>query len=801
MLSALGPLAHESVDQAQRRPIRYISARRAHAEPRSVLAGEGFPQPHPPLNTPTPAPPSQSQRPPGAPPKVRVQDLLLANLYDEVVQPFVAEGAGLVRQWRAHVSEGAPRPTARPPELINIGQDCMPEWARGVVWDCRDPEDRRPLAPSRGHPVAAKCISAQAFCTAAAELGYPDLDIIAQLSDGGVRANHDRLELKTVLAWHHGSATKHFAAADSAMLGDLSNGWLPPATPGFHLPFIPCRLVPKGVALQPKVRRLPDGSVEEWLKARVTTDDSFPRDGSSPNAAVPADQAGILLPRPTDLARAAAIAASSGLTIGLYAIDCADAYRYMIMQALDQWTQCTLWADGVHVEPRGVFGQAFMPNRFQRASMLAVALARKRQREFDARFPPPAPPAWWLDRRTDGGSLSYAHVYIDDTCGCSTTDIIPRSQWPPELLAIDLGEGPYPETAEGVGPWRPRPWAEAAALAGGEPAHPESRVAIHARIAVGVFRGMKFDISTPKLQISNRIIQLGFSTELDAQRLRVPEAKKEAMLSLVRQLRSPALAPRELVDRLVGRLAHVAHVLPGLLSHLHAGYSMTKAMVHRRSAGGEQVRHRPRWLRVQGNSDAQAAFQLLLDVAESMLSDNDGVPLAVRRVFPDPIMHRLPLIVTDASGVVGFGGWTIRGDELLAVGEPWPPSIAVALASRSQFSVAAAELFTIGATAAALAVQGPWAVAVGDSQAAAGAVDKGSSSVAGMRAVIAILRAATPGTAWLCAHVPRDVNWVADALSKLEFERVRSWAASLGLRLAVLPTPEWVLEALLAAVP
>jgi hypothetical protein len=34
----------------------------------------------------------------------------------------------------------------------------------------------------------------------------------------------------------------------------------------------------------------------------------------------------------------------------------------------------------------------------------------------------------------------------------------------------------------------------------------------------------------------------------------------------------------------------------------------------------------------------------------------------VRRVFPDPIMHRLPLIVTDASGVVGFGGWTIRGD-------------------------------------------------------------------------------------------------------------------------------------------
>ena len=68
--------------------------------------------------------------------------------------------------------------------------------------------------------------------------------------------------------------------------------------------------------------------------------------------------------------------------------------------------------------------------------------------------------------------------------------------------------------------------------------------------------------------------------------------------------------------------------------------------------------------------------------------------------------------------------------------------------------------------------------------------------MATMRAMLSILQTASPGTAWLAAHVKRDVNWVADALSKLEFDRVRQWAEGIGLRMMLVPVPEWTAEAL-----
>ena len=43
------------------------------------------------------------------------------------------------------------------------------------------------------------------------------------------------------------------------------------------------------------------------------------------------------------------------------------------------------------------------------------------------------------------------------------------------------------------------------------------------------------------------------------------------------------------------------------------------------------------------------------------------------------------------------------------------------------------------------------------------------------------------------------MNWVADALSKLEFDRVRQWAEGIGLRMMLVPVPEWTAEALALA--
>ena len=800
ILEALGAVAAESVEAARHRPVRYISVRRAHAEPDDVLATEPFPDPHP-VDPSEPAPPlREPDWPMGAPERVAIGDLFLANAYELVVRPWIQRAARRAQAWRAFVSGVGPRPSGVV-ENINLGQDCMPTWARGIVWDTRDPSDCRPLAPSSGPMAGNRLVSAAAFAEAAATLVWPDRDIVSQVTDGGLRANHVDLELKTVLAWHHKSAEAEFASADAAVTADLSAGWMEAACADFHLPFVPCRLVPKGVALQPRVRRRAEAphEVEEYYKPRVTTDDSFPRDGTSPNAATPPEQTTTRLPRPSHLARAAAIAASSGLDMCLYAIDFSDAYRYAYVQRLDQWTQCTLWADGVHVEPRGVFGQAFMPNRFQRVAQLALAWGRHWQEEVGRLFPPPAPPAGWLAGRPDGGPPEYSHIYLDDTGGVATTDIIPRSRWPQWLSDIDLGEGPNPETVEAMGPWPARPWAAAAQLAGGEPAHPESRVAVLTRAKVGAYLHLGFAVSAAKLQISTRIIQLGFTTELDAGRMAVPPAKRDAMLILTDQLRADAPAPREKVDRLVGRLSHLAHVLPSLLDHLHAGYAMVKATVRKSLADGTRVWTRPRWLQVQGSSATQQEFQRLLDLADYLMASDAGVPLAARSVFPDPILANLPTVVTDASGVVGFGGWSIRGDELWCFGEPWPEAVRVALQPPVRFSVSAAELFTLGVAAAALDVHGPWAVAIGDSMAAAGAVRREGSSVATMRAMLYILQTASPGTAWLAAHVKRDVNWVADALSKLEFDRVRQWAEGIGLRMMLVPVPEWTAEALALA--
>ena len=121
-----------------------------------------------------------------------------------------------------------------------------------------------------------------------------------------------------ILAFHHGSLLENFPAADKVTSADLGKGWISKAAKGHHLPIIPARVIPRGVALQPRYRREKDGSLVEFLKPRVTTDESFPRCGDveSPNAATPGDQTSVELPAATDLPRAAAVVAAAGMRGG-----------------------------------------------------------------------------------------------------------------------------------------------------------------------------------------------------------------------------------------------------------------------------------------------------------------------------------------------------------------------------------------------------------------------------------------------------------------------------------------------------
>jgi len=325
-----------------------------------------------------------------------------------------------------------------------------------------------------------------------------------------------------------------------------------------------------------------------------------------------------------------------------------------------------IWADGVHVEERGVFGQAWMPQRFQRIAALALAAARHRIGLFEETFPPaPASPAW-LQARSDLPDVQsrrdYAHVYIDDTGGVGLTDLIPRSTWPTWLQDVDLGEAPRAqdgvlETSELAGPWPRRPWQDAADTAGGNSGHPEARYAVHARIAVGTFRELGFAVSAAKLQIADAVIQLGFKADSETRRISVPDAKRDAMLADTTIMRGRKPVETSRVQRYVGRLTHLATVLPGVKRNLHAGYSLIAW------AGGNKRGRSHMPMFTQGRLPSQEKFQVLLDVAEGMLKRGDSVPFAGRLGFPHPVSVGMPVFVTDASGFDHYVEIPAAGDQ------------------------------------------------------------------------------------------------------------------------------------------
>ena len=86
---------------------------------------------------------------------------------------------------------------------VHLRQSDMPVWARGTIWNCRDPEDCRPLVDA--HDTHSDSLRPAAFAEWAEFIGWRDADIVHQLNGGGLRAYHDSLSLDTVLAFHHGS--------------------------------------------------------------------------------------------------------------------------------------------------------------------------------------------------------------------------------------------------------------------------------------------------------------------------------------------------------------------------------------------------------------------------------------------------------------------------------------------------------------------------------------------------------------------------------------------------------------------
>eukprot|EP00965_Chrysotila_dentata_P056153 1861276-Pleurochrysis_carterae.AAC.1 len=234
-------------------------------------------------------------------------------------------------------------------------------------------------------------------------------------------------------------------------------------------------------------------------------------------------------------------------------------------------------------------------------------------------------------------------------------------------------------------------------------------------------------------------------------RLRCPEGKRELLRAALAEMRvalkEEHTVPWREARSAVGKLANLAQVLPELRLVLRGGYAVTRPAG---GATGRGWRRADNQLRLRPGSRAAQDWATALDVSESLLRDNEGVPLAPRKHFAGMHEPGSVVVTTDASGVDGVGGYSfIRdaegGTTAWLVSEAWPADALDALhrnaATKAERAAAAtsagqdpappllsmptAELFgtwaVVEAVAAATALTPGAVIAVGDCDPAAAA--------------------------------------------------------------------------------
>jgi hypothetical protein len=679
-----------------------------------------------------------------------------------------------------------------------IGQDMQPEWARGCVWDTSDPLDCSPVRRSDASTTfrGSKQIDRAGLRRAAADLGWEEIDgdILRQAGGGGIEAQSD-CELMTVLSFHHAGLLDEVEAVATAVEKDFSELWTD--RPVRHLPFVPCRLLPKNVVMQERLRVLADGvSVEEYLKPRITTDAS---DGAleSVNAGVPHEGRHVQLPKVQQHARAAAIIDTASdlvepgeqpLHAASYVVDAESAFRFCPLQEADLWTQCYIWwgsdaAAGVCVDRRMAFGGAYSPNRFERVSTLVAAHIQVRQAELDAAHPLPKAGARWVSMRKGWQkrgvlppgrrqtSPSYVQVYIDDFTGVALDDVIGHVQHLAHVV-ID----PQQMVALGC-----------------KPAEPGTRVYAHAQAAALALSDVSLHAAPTKILVGDPVVALGFEVAIAADSVRASTKKRSTMLADISSHAAEAeqgWVPIKRARTLVGRLTNLSQVFPEVKTYLRGGCAVTATM--------QQERRSPVRRRVRQGSTSGNEWQLLLSTAHNVLDANEGVSLAPCNKFPD--LHEAGVLtsITDASGNDGVGGYAfVEGvpDTVVIVSERWPPDIMAALEQNALpkvardggpvFTMPAAELFGAvaipRAAAAALGVNPLAVYAIGDCDPACFALNAAGSACRQMNQIISHARISC--AQWLAVTVPREANVDADILSHpARAGEVSSMAESAGLR-------------------
>ena len=183
---------------------------------------------------PPPDAPTQGEAVADAPPgKIPIEALFIGEVYTALVNPWLSAAEAAAQALVA----GKP---VHAPETLVLTQNHMPAWARGIVWNCADRADCKPMQPSNRYTIfeGSRQIDRQAFRDMAAELEWHDHDIVNQVGEGGIEPRSE-CALHTVLSWHHGGLEKDLEAATKVIREDIGNKWV--SEPVSHLAYHPRR--------------------------------------------------------------------------------------------------------------------------------------------------------------------------------------------------------------------------------------------------------------------------------------------------------------------------------------------------------------------------------------------------------------------------------------------------------------------------------------------------------------------------------------------------------------------------------
>ena len=799
--ASLNPPTRATIERARRAPPKWASFRNLEQASKAELLRAPMPDmlPHR-RREPARDPPSQ----PGAAERLRefrealggrdvhIEDLWMPGKYEEL------------QAWMRRARRGAHLRPAIFPQA-----DLVP-LARGYIWDSRDPRRCVPMVPSDRHTVfpGARQMDRAAFRRAAAEVGATDHDIVAQAGEGGVESR-SQCELTTELHTHAPGLWERPAAAEKEVAKELAEEWA--LGPFYHPPTVPIRALPRDVIAQARSRVLPDGTVEDFDKDRITLNPSKGLD--SVNSGIPASERSVRLTTARDLGYGLAVidvpATDAKVGTAAYGTDITGAYSFLVMQALDWWQFAYLWFDAegrayFRLLVRVGFGGAMSPQRFQGVAVVLTLLARKRQAEFDALNPyPPAIQGWQAFRRQlqcagllpagpEQVSPTTSGPYIDDIGGGCPNDSVamPASLYGVDTASVSLGE-------------------LAARANGGEPLRRDSRGAAHCIIVISAIRFLRLEEADNKTEGGSSIVNLGLRIDLARGRIDCPGPKRRIMLRdlglWLDKVRGARAFERAFAEKQVGRVGNLTQVLPELLIHLRAGFSAANAA---RPGRGGRGKVKCKVVPLRAGSPMHAGLLQLLPHAINVIERNEGAPLAPRASFAEVSQGGSLTVTSDASGHDGCGGYIFVAAaplEPFIVSAAWPDDIVAALAEAKRrpaertagapaLSMPAAELFTgwavLEAARDAATLEGGIraVIAVGDCAPAAAALNAASSPVPQMDALLAAARAVT--RQWLGVAIPREWNVDADRLSHpAQLPAVLADAVAAGLKPRVVAVP------------